>query len=245
MLEIQEVAVRFGSGREVVDALDDVSFCCRRGEITGLLGSNGAGKTTLMRVMAGLLQPSSGAVLWHEGESCLNALQVRTRIGFVTPGAALFDSLTPWEIFDYLGRLRGMTRPRIEERVGELSRRLGLDSLMNRRGDDFSTGQHRKVALLAALLHDPDILLFDEPTSGIDIPTTREMRAQMRRCAEAGKAVVLASHSAEEVALLCSDAVVLHRGRVRAAGSPQELCGDEDFEATMARLCTDATEVVS
>ncbi len=245
MLEIQNVSVRFGEGRSSVDALDGVSFQCRPGEITGLLGSNGAGKTTLMRVIAGLLAPSSGQAVARVAGEDVSFDRLRTRVGFVSPGGALFDGLTPGEVFRYVGKLRGLSLPTIEARVSDLAGRLGITSLLYRRGDDFSTGQHRKVALLAALLHDPDILLFDEPTSGLDIPTTREVREMMRHCASAGKTVVLASHSADEVALLCSDTVVLHRGRVRASGSPAALAQGGNFEEVMARLCSEETEAVS
>lgn len=246
MIEIQELTVHFDGARNdaPVVAIDRIDLVFHPGRITGLLGSNGAGKTTLLRVMAGLLAPTAGRVRAYGADAGDPDSAVRRRVGFVTPEAVLFDRLTPYETLNYIGRLRGMGRPHIEGRITALAQTLGIRELLHRPADSFSTGQHRKVALAAALLHEPEILLFDEPTSGLDIPTTREVRRLMAEQAQYGRVVVLASHSAEEVAMLCREVAVLHRGRVRACDTPTALAAKYDptggdFEAAMATLCAE------
>jgi sodium transport system ATP-binding protein len=246
MIEIQQVTVHFpGRRREApVVALDGIDQCFRAGCVSGLLGSNGAGKTTLMRVLAGLLAPTAGRVLAYGADAGDPESPVRRRVGFVSPESVLFDRLTPRETLAYLGTLRGMAKPALTARIDALAGLLGIGALLDREAENFSTGQHRKVALAAALLHGPEILLFDEPTSGLDIPTTREVRRLMVDQALRGKVVVLASHSAEEVAMLCAEVTVLHRGRVRACGTPESLTRSYspdgcDFEAAMSKLCAD------
>ncbi len=234
MLEIQNLSVRFGDERDAVHALDGVSFRCLPGEITGVVGAAGAGKTTLLRVLAGLLAPSSGRAFAQLAGEEVPLGQLRPRIGFVSPGGALFDGLSPGELFRYVGKLRGLSRPAIEARVADLAGRLALDTALSSRGDAFTPDRRRKAALLAALLHDPDILLVDDSDAD-PRPPAGEYLALLRHTADSGKIVVMASRPSGDGASACDRAALLHRGRLLACGAPEVLALTGDLAQPTGR----------
>ena len=219
MIETQALAKRFGA----VDAVRDVSFVAPDGTITGLLGPNGAGKTTTLRMISTLVAPTLG-VARVDGRDCASEpLAVRERLGVLSDARGLYVRLTARENIAYYGELRGMTRAAIDAAIGRLSALLDLGALLDRRTDGFSQGEKMKVAIARCLVHDPPNVLLDEPTNGLDVPTTRNLRDAIRQLREAGKCVVFSSHVMQEVSALCDAIVIVAHGTVVARGTGAEL----------------------
>ena len=220
MIEVRNLQKQFGN----ITALRDVSFLAPDGAITGLLGANGAGKSTTLRTICGVLQPGGGEVRVDGISPGADPLALQRRVGGLLDHAGLYARLTPRETFTFSGRLHGVPRPRLRERVEETIAFLGLQSAADRRTGGFSQGERMKTALGRALIHSPRNLLLDEPTSGLDIPSVRALRHLLQRTRDAGACILFSSHVLEEVRALCDRVVILARGRVVAEGTPGELC---------------------
>lgn len=243
MIQVSNLSVHFpspNSGTVPVRALDGVSLRCARGRITGILGGKNAGKTTLLRTLAGQIRPTTGEAKIAAGDTPCDSLRPRDRIGVVTPETVLFDRLTPYEILDFVAKIRAINRTRFEHRVHAVAEQMELRDILHRRTDSLSTGQNRKVALAAALLHEPDVLLFDDPTSGLDAPATSDLHRCLRAEADQGRTIVLAGHTQTQVAELCDDLHVLHQGRIRHSGTPRavaEMHPSGRLDLALSDLC--------
>ncbi|HXF80597.1 MAG TPA: ATP-binding cassette domain-containing protein [Usitatibacter sp.] len=219
MIEARSLAKRFGE----VEAVRSVSFTACDGAITGLLGPNGAGKTTTLRMIAALVAPTGGDAR-VDGVDCAAApLAARERLGVLSDARGLYARLTARENIAYYGELRGMARPAIAAAIARLADLLDLGAILERRTDGFSQGERMKVAIARALVHDPPNVLLDEPTNGLDVMTTRNLRDVIRRLRGDGKCVLFSSHVMQEVSALCDTIVIMARGAVVAQGSSQEL----------------------
>jgi sodium transport system ATP-binding protein len=222
MIEAAALSKRFGS----VDAVSDVSFIARDGEITGLLGPNGAGKSTCLRMIYGVLTPGGGCarVDGHDvrGETSV----ARAHLGVLPHAAGLYNNLTARENIDYFGSLHGMERARLKLRTAELARALGMEDFIDRRVKGFSQGQRIKVALARALVHDPGNLILDEPTNGLDVMAIRSLREMLRALKAEGGCILFSSHVMQEVAALCDRVVIIGHGRVLANGTPDAIRGE-------------------
>lgn len=219
MIEVSHLQKRFGQ----VLAVDDVSFSAQDGSITGLLGPNGAGKTTTLRMIYAILPPDRGSAR-VDGQDSLNESQrVRSSIGVLPDARGLYPRLTAREHVVYFGRLHGLERAPLERRVDELFELFDMRSIADRRTEGFSAGERLKVSIARALVHGPRNLLLDEPTTGLDVMSTRSLRDVIRRLRDQGHCVLLSTHVMQEVAALCDQVVVMARGRVVASGSPQAL----------------------
>ena len=219
MIEVAGLGKRFGARL----AVEDVTFRASDGQVTGLLGPNGAGKTTSLRVLAGLLRPDRGRVLVDGADVTRQPGAARRALGVLPETAGLYGRLTAREHLEYAARLHGLTGRDLDAAVDRAIDVLGMDGLASRRTAGFSQGERRKVALARALVHDPQNVLLDEPTNGLDVMSIRSVRRQVRRLADAGKCVVLSTHVMQEVAALCDRIVILARGRVVAEGTPAEI----------------------
>jgi sodium transport system ATP-binding protein len=219
MIELRELGKSYG--RTV--AVASVSFTASDGLVTGVLGPNGAGKTTTLRAVAGLIRPDRGAALVDGREVQDDQARARARLGVLPETAGLYDHLTVREHLAYAGALHGVRQPDLRHRVEMLLDQFGLAPLADRRAATLSLGQRRRTALARALVHDPANVVLDEPTSGLDVLSAREVRREMRRLADAGRAVILSSHVMPEVSAVCDRIVVLSRGAVAAAGTPAEI----------------------
>ena len=204
-------------------AVDSVSFVAPDGVVTGLLGPNGAGKTTALRALTGLVKPDSGSALVDGANVQHDPLITRARLGVLPEVVGLYDHLTVREHLVYSGELHDMGRPDVVSRVEQLLEQLGLMPLADRRAGHLSLGQCRRVALARALVHNPPNVVLDEPTNGLDVLSAREVRREVRRLADAGRAVVLSSHVMPEVSAVCDRIVILSRGLVAASGTPAEI----------------------
>ena len=206
-----------------VRAVDGVSFDAADGCITGLLGPNGAGKTTTLRMLYTLVRPDAGRVLIDGLDAALQPLEVRKRIGVVPDESGLYPRLTPREHMRYYGRLHRMRGADLEARIEVLVKLLEIVAIADRRTQGFSHGERAKVAIARALVHAPSTVLLDEPTNGLDVMSTRTMRAIIKRLRDDGQCVLFSSHIMQEVSALCDQIVVIAQGRVAAQGTPDAL----------------------
>jgi sodium transport system ATP-binding protein len=223
MLEITDLRKTFKAKTGPVKAVDGVSFVARDGEITGLLGPNGAGKTTTLRMLYTLMSPDAGTVRVDGIDAVREAAQVRRRLGVLPDARGVYKRLTARENVAYFGRLHGMDEAAIAARTQALVDTLGMADFIDRRSEGFSQGQRTKTAIARALVHDPRNVILDEPTNGLDVMTTRAMRAFLKRLREEGRCVLFSSHIMQEVAALCDRIVVIAQGRVVAQGTADEL----------------------
>jgi sodium transport system ATP-binding protein len=204
-------------------AVDGVSFHVESGEVYGLLGPNGAGKTTTLRMVSGLLRPTSGRVWFGAVDATDDPQSVKRKIGYLTANTGLYLRLSPREFLEYFALLYGMPRQLARRRVAELSEYLGMGDFLNLRCGALSTGQKQRTNVARALIADPPVLILDEPTLGLDVLSNRLILGLIRAQAERGKAILLSTHALDEIEALCVRIGLIHNGRMVAEGSVEEL----------------------
>jgi sodium transport system ATP-binding protein len=209
--------------RGEIRAVDNVSFVCKPGQIYGLLGANGAGKTTTLRMLATILEPTDGTAVVCGHDVVDDPQKVRTNVGFLSAATALYPRLTAQEMVEYFGRLNGLDDSTLKKRVDDIFRRLDMDSFRDRRCDKLSTGMKQKTSIARTLIHDPQVMIFDEPTIGLDIMTARTIIGFIRECRERGKTVIFSTHVMSEVEKLCDTIGIIQSGKLLAEGSLEEL----------------------
>jgi ABC-2 type transport system ATP-binding protein len=219
MLEARRLVKRY-YGHAVVD---HVSFAVHRGEVVGYLGPNGSGKTTTTRMLTGLLEPTSGAVLFDGRETRLDPLEFRRRLGYVPEEPHLYPFLSGREYLELVGRLRELPASSSNRKIAALLELFGLADAAEQGIASYSKGMKQKVLVMAALLHDPDLLIFDEPDSGLDVTAALVLRHLIANLAARGKAILYTSHVLDVVERLCTRVIVLHEGRVVADDSVKQL----------------------
>ena len=214
-------------------AVDAITFTVNRGEIFGLLGPNGAGKTTVLRMLSTVLSPTSGAAHVDGYDVVRDPSQVRKRIGFVSNNTAIYDRMTAWEMVEYFGRLHGMPRRNLKQRLETLFDQLRMNEFRDVPGGKMSTGMRQKVSIARAMVHDPPVLVFDEATLGLDVLVARNLLAVIRSLRDLGKCVIFSTHIMSEVERLCDRIAIMHRGRILDTGTLEELKqrhDQQDFE---------------
>jgi sodium transport system ATP-binding protein len=207
-----------------------VSFVAKDGAITGLLGPNGAGKTTTLRMLYAVMKPDSGEVRVDNVDAIATPQAAQARLGVLPDGFGLYPRLTAREHLDYFGALQGIESDELAKRTEALLDLLDMRAIADRRTGGFSHGERTKVALARALVHDPQNVLLDEPTNGLDVMSTRAVRSIVRRLRDQGRCVLFSSHVMQEVSALCDSIVVIASGRVVAHGSPDELRQQTGYE---------------
>jgi len=235
MIAISGVRKHFGH----VEAVRNVTFGASDGTVTGLLGHNGAGKTTTLRMLSGLMRPDAGTITVDGADVTGKPALAQQAMGLLPDSRGLYPRLTPREHIRYFGELHGMSSARIRERSETLLKWLGLETIADRRVAGFSQGERTKVALARALVHAPRNVVLDEPTNGLDVMSTRAMRALIRGLRQDGCCVVFSSHIMQEVSALCDRIVVIAQGTVVADGSPDDLralTGKADLEDAFVAL---------
>lgn len=224
MISVQALTKIFrDKKRGEIRAVDEVSFSVQPGQIYGLLGANGAGKTTTLRLLATLLQPTSGTANIAGHDVGREPARVRARVGFLAASTALYGRLTARETIRYFGRLNGLDDALIRERTARLADELDLHAFLDRRCDTFSTGMKQKTSIARTLIHDPEVMIFDEPTLGLDVMAARTIVRFVRECRARGKTVVYSTHVMSEVEKLCDRVGIIHGGRLLAEGTLAEL----------------------
>jgi sodium transport system ATP-binding protein len=225
--------------RGEVAAVDRVDFRCEPGKIFGLLGCNGAGKTTCLRVLAALLRPSAGSATVNGFDVVADAEKVRASIGFLSAATALYARLTAYELVEFFGRLHGLTDDILRPRIEVLFRALDMNDFRDRRCDKLSTGMKQKTSIARTLVHDPPVMIFDEPTMGLDVLTARTVIGFIRDCGDRGKTVIFSTHVMSEAEKLCQSVAVIHGGRILADGTLEELrarAGLQNLEDIFVKL---------
>lgn len=223
-------------------AIEGIDFAAQPGEIFGLLGPNGAGKTTALRILATLLEPSSGEVRINGFDVSTHGAEVRQSIGFVSNNTAIYDRMTAWEMVEYFGRLYGIDRERLRERMEHLFIELQMQEMRDVTGAKLSTGMKQKVSIARALVHNPPVLIFDEASLGLDVMVARKLLDIVAQLRDLGKCIIFSTHIMREVEKLCDRVAIMHRGRILAQGTLGEVMethGEEDFEELFFKLLTD------
>ena len=219
--------------RGTITAVDHVSFTCQPGQIYGLLGANGAGKTTTLRMLATLLKPTGGSAVLAGHDVATAGVQVRANVGFLAASTALYGRLTAREMITYFGELNGLDEADIKKRLKQLADELDMHEFLDRRCEKFSTGMKQKTSIARTLIHDPAVMIFDEPTLGLDVMTARSIVKFVRQCRDRGKTVIYSTHVMSEVEKLCDVIGIIHGGKLVAEGTLAQLraqYGEQDME---------------
>ena len=218
MVELDHLSKHFGP----VIAVDDISLTVKKGEVLGFLGPNGAGKSTTMRMVAGFLTPTAGTVTvcGHDVES--NPVAVKSVIGYMAEGSPSYDDMTVQDFLKFIAEVRGLPEVAQTARIDELIDKVGLHAVIDRPIDVLSKGYKRRVGLAQAILHDPPVLILDEPTDGLDPNQKHQVRSLIKEMAS-DKAIIISTHILEEVEAVCSRAVIIGNGKVLADGTAGEL----------------------
>src|SRR5580765_5896075 len=242
MIDVRNLSKRFrDKKRGEIRAVDGVSFRCEPGRIYGLLGANGAGKTTTLRILATILEPSDGTAVICGHDVVEEPEKVRAKVGFLSTATALYPRLTSQEFVEYFGRLNGLSEAELKKRVDEIFTRLDMNSFRDRRCDKLSTGMKQKTSIARTLVHDPQVMIFDEPTLGLDIMTARTILEFIRECRQRGKTVIFSTHVMSEVEKLCDTIGIIQNGKLLAEGTIEQLRqrhGLQNMEEIFVKIVT-------
>lgn len=240
MIHVRELAKSFPDLRRgSIVALHPVTFDVRPGEIYGLLGPNGAGKTTCLRILSTVLRPTSGTASVAGFDVRTHPAEVRSRIGFMSGNTGIYDRMTAAEMVEYFGRLYGLDEARLSQRVDEIFDMLQMNDIRDLLGSKMSTGMKQKVSIARTIIHDPPVLIFDEPTSGLDVLVARAVQQAIASLRDQGKCIIFSTHIMREVEKLCDRVGIIHRGRILAEGTLDELAaryGEPDMEELFFEL---------
>ncbi len=218
LIEATKLVKKFGD----FVAVDNVSLVVSKGEVLGFLGPNGAGKSTTMRMITGYLEPNAGSVMIDGIDAIANPIAAKERIGYLPEGAPLYPDMTPAQFLRFVASVRGMSAAKTKERMEFVIETLHLESVLHQAIDTLSKGFKRRVGLSQAILHDPDILILDEPTDGLDPLQKHEVR-QLINAMAPNKAIIISTHILEEVDAVCARSVIIAHGKVVANGTTQQL----------------------
>lgn len=222
-----------------VTAVDHISFEARPGEVFGLLGPNGAGKTTAMRILCTVLRPTGGTARIAGFDVNTQAAQVRQHIGFLSANTAIYDRMSAWEMVEYFARLYGLSGERLRARMEEVFATLQMNAFRDTLGAKMSTGMRQKVSIARAIVHDPPVLIFDEPTAGLDVLVGRAVMQSIEHLRAVGKCILFSTHIMREVERLCDRVAIVAKGRIQAMGTLDELRdrhGQTDLEELFFQL---------
>jgi sodium transport system ATP-binding protein len=206
-----------------VAAVSDISFECSPGAIFGLLGPNGAGKTTTLRILSTVLRPTGGRALVAGHDVVGDPSAVRRSIGYMSASTGIYDRMTAWELVEYFGKLYGLPDEQLRARMEGIFDWLKMNDFRDLLCSKMSTGMKQKVSIARTIVHDPPVLIFDEPTAGLDVLVARAVLQNILDLRDRGKTILFSTHSMHEVEKLCSQVAIIHRGRLQARGAPQEL----------------------
>lgn len=229
MIEIKGVTKYFKEKKQTIAAVQDIHVTISQGEIVGLLGENGAGKTTLLRMLSTVLEPSEGNMFIHGINIHKQPDKIKQRIGVLFGGeTGLYDRLTARENLAYFAKFYGMSKHETKIRIEELAKRFGMKDYLDRRVGSFSKGMRQKVAIARTILHNPDVILFDEPTTGLDITSANMFRELIKSLQREGKTIIFSSHIMEEVEMLCQSIIMIHKGKMIYQGTNEQLYKEEE-----------------
>jgi sodium transport system ATP-binding protein len=211
-----------------IEALRGIDFEALDGQVTGLLGVNGAGKTTALRILSTVIKPDSGSASVAGFDVLTHGQQVRERIGFLSNSTSIYGRLSGRECLRYFGELYNLDSAKINTRIQEVTDTLRLGDFIDQLCDKLSTGQKQRINIARAILHDPPVLFFDEPTAGLDVLTSQTIMEFIESCRDRGKTVIFSTHIMSEVQRLCDQVSIIHNGTICASGSPSELMANKN-----------------
>jgi len=242
LVEVRSLRKHFGA----VVAVDDISFQVERGEVLGFLGPNGAGKSTTMKVITGFLPATAGTALVGGEDIRTNPIAAKRKLGYLPEGSPLYGDMTPEGFLGFVGRARLMSRQAIKTAIADVVERMGLGEVLHRRIDTLSKGFRRRVGLAQAILHDPEVLILDEPTDGLDPNQKFQVRELIRSMGDT-KAIIISTHILEEVDAVCDRAIIIDHGRIVSDGTPEQLhARSPDYNAVALRVApADAERAVA
>jgi sodium transport system ATP-binding protein len=224
MIHVRELTKHYADLRRgQFVALDQVSFDALPGQVYGLLGPNGAGKTTALRILSTLLRPTGGTATVNGYDVVTQPSQVRRQMGFMSASTAVYDRMTAWEMVEYFGRLYGLEKEPLRDRMEQLFTRLQMNDFRDVLGAKMSTGMRQKVSIARAIVHDPPVLIFDEATSGLDVLVARALLNTVSELRDQGKCIVFSTHIMREAEKLCDRIAIIHRGKILVEGTLAEL----------------------
>lgn len=244
MIRAENLSKSFNKGK--VKAIDALTFSAEDGKVTALLGPNGAGKSTSLRILSTIMNPDTGTAYVGEHEVSADPMAVRSSIGVLPHSAGLYERLTGIENIAYFGALHGIDKTTLTARIASLIDLFDMAEFAERKVAGFSQGQRIKVALARALVHNPQHILLDEPTNGLDVMATRALREITLRLKDEGRCILFSSHVMQEVANLCDDVIVIGDGRIKFAGTLDSLkahTGEEDLEDAFIQIVESQAEV--
>ena len=244
MIRVEGLVRKFGS----TVAVKGISFTVHDGEIYGLLGPNGSGKSTTMKILAGILKPTSGRVVVGGVDVAEDSLGVRRIVGYVPETPVLYESLTPVEFFNFVGSVRGIPKEELQERVETLVRAFGIGSYLGEMIGSLSFGTRQKVSLIAAMLHDPKVLILDEAMNGLDPKSARILRELLLQFKEEGRSIVFSTHVLALAETICDRVGVIYNGEIIAEGTVEQLkefAHEESLEDVFLKLTESQEEVAS
>ena len=218
MIEVNQLTKRFGS----IVAVDNISFAVKRGDVLAFLGPNGAGKSTTMKMITGFLAPDFGNITVDNLDVALHPIQVKSRIGYLPEGIPLYREMSVLSFLKFAGKIRGLKNRALEASITEVVSALQLDDVLQQTISTLSKGYQRRVGLAQALLNDPDVLILDEPTDGLDPNQKSQIRLLLRKLS-VNKAIILSTHNLEEVNAVCNKVIIIHKGSIVFSGTPGEL----------------------
>jgi len=233
MIEIKNLSKSFGA----LKAVDGITFSVPRGEVLGFLGPNGAGKSTTMKMVTGFLTPSSGNVTVCGHDIATDPIGAKRSVGYLPEGAPAYPDMTPAAFLDFIADVRGLPASTKRSRIAEVVALVHLEGVLHQRIETLSKGFKRRVGLAQAILHDPEVLVLDEPTDGLDPNQKHEVRSLIRRMSK-NKAIILSTHILEEVEAVCTRAIIIARGRILFDGSPADLQKEGPLDEVFRRITT-------
>jgi sodium transport system ATP-binding protein len=240
MIEVTGLCKEFRKkGTESFHAVDNLSFTVNQGEIVSLLGVNGAGKTTTMRMLSTVLQPTAGTARVEGFDIIHDPQSARKSMGFLSGDTGLYPRLTAREEITYFGVLYDVDKETIKRRISELANFLDMNDFLDRKIDFLSTGMKQKVSIARSIIHDPPVMIFDEPTAGLDILTARNIVSFIRKCRDDGKCVLFSTHIMREAERIADRIVMIHKGRLLADGTWEQLreqTGMQDLDDIFVRF---------
>ena len=248
MIEVNQLSKSYPDLRvgEIL-AVEQLSFSAQPGQIFGLLGPNGAGKTTVLRILSTMLKPSSGTAVVNGFDVVEQPEQVRRHIGFVSGNLTGYERMTAREMVEFFGRLHGMQKEQLEERIKTVFEWLQMEEISDRLGAKMSTGMKQKVSIARAVVHDPPVLIFDEATVGLDVLVARSLLETIGQLRDDGKCIIFSTHHMREAEKLCDHIAILHRGSILADGTLETLLeghGGDDLEQVFFDLISQHDEAV-
>lgn len=230
MISVSNVSKSFGKAK----VIKNISFVAKPGRVTGLIGANGSGKTTTMRLISTILKPDSGTIEIDGVNVVANPDSARKNLGVLFGGdVSLYNRLTAWENIMYFAKLQGMNQAEAEKRIKILSNLLDMDGYLFKKVAGFSRGMRQKVSFARAIVHDPSSILLDEPSTGLDIYSIRDVQDFVLTCKEQGKTVVVSTHNMHEIERLCDDLVIISDGKIIRNGTKEEILRNEGTEDVM------------